>query len=267
MSLILQNSKDLITGGKFKMKVLIVGSPGSGKTSWCATAPNIGIAACETGWGSGLLSSAMKGIAFVEPANLAEMEAVAKGQVFPTQTAIAVDSLSAMARTFIKDHALTFARRGPDSPKRKSGVPELDDYGTIGELTRRLLAQILDQDKHVIVTCTERYEKDENGVIMRIGPDLAGQMFAGAPAMFDFVFYFKTRKKLRTPGVKASEYVEHYFITQNDGMHLGKCRSVVDDTALLPPEVVVDLKSGAGCFPDVLKIIEDGYAKVSTGPK
>jgi hypothetical protein len=263
LSLILQNSRDLITSGKFKLKVLCIGSPGVGKTSWTATAPGVGVAACETGWGSGLLSSAMKNVDFVEPSNLAEMEAVAKGQVFAKNPTIAIDSLSAMARTFIKDHALTFARRGPDSPKRKSGVPELDDYGTIGELTRRLLAQTLDQDKHVIVTCTERYEKDENGVIMRIGPDLAGQMFAGAPAMFDFVFYFKTRKKLRTPGVKASEYVEHYFITQNDGMHLGKCRSVVDDAALLPPEVIVDLKSGAGCFSDVLKTIEDGYAKVT----
>ncbi len=258
MSLTIANTRDLVHAGRFKMKALLVGPPGVGKTSFLTTAPKIGVAACETGWGSGLLSAAMKGVDYCEPSSVAEMEAFAKGQVFPNHESSGIDSLTAMNNTFIKEYALSFPRRGADSPKRRSGVPELDDYGTIAEITRRILAQTLDQDRHVLVTCTTRTEKDENGIVTQIGPALPGQMFLGAPAMFDFVFFFKTRKKLRIPGNKASEYTEYYFLTQSDGLHIAKSRAA----GILPAEVVFDLVSGAGCFPDVLSKIEAGYAAV-----
>lgn len=261
MSLTVKNTSGLLSKGQFKMKVLLVGDTGNGKSSWASTAPNVGVAACETGWGSGLLSAAFKGIDYIEPMSVPEMEAFAKGQVFPNHQSVVIDSLTAMNNTFIKEYALAFPRRGPDSPKRRAGVPELDDYGTIAEITRRILAQTLDQDKHVIVTCTAKTLNDDNGVPIKIGPQLPGQMFLGAPAMFDLVFFMKTRKKLKVPGQKASEYTEFYFLTQPDGLHIAKCRASNNGESLLPAEVIFDLQTGDGCFPDILKRIEEGYAK------
>jgi hypothetical protein len=266
LSLAIRNSSELISKGHMKLKVLLIGDPGTGKSSWVATAPKVGVAACETGWGSGMLSAAFRNVDFCEPNSVAEMEAFAKGQVFPNHESLGIDSLTAMNGTFIKDYALAMPRRGVDSPKRRAGVPELDDYGTMAETTRKILAQTLDQDKHVLATATSRTEKDDNGVAIKVGPQLAGQMFLGAPAMFDFVFHFKMRKKLRQAGVKASEYTEYYFLTQNDGLHIAKCRASDNGDALLPPEIVYDLKSGRGCFPDVLEQIEAAYARLSTKP-
>ncbi len=203
-----------------------------------------------------MLSVAKLGVDYVQPNNIEDFKAVVSGRVFPTKDTIVLDSISAMTRTFVKDYALTFPRQRGDSPKRKSGVPELDDYGTIGEVTRSLLSQLLDLDKNVIVTAIEKTEKDENGVVTGIGPDLPGQLFLGAPAMFDSVLYFKTRKKLRTPGNAASAYTEYYIITENDGFHVGKDRNNAGPgKSILQREEIFDLSTGAGSFSDL-------YAKI-----
>ncbi len=199
-----------------------------------------------------MLSVARLGIDYVQPNNIDDFKAVVSGRVFPSKDTIVLDSISAMTRTFVKDYALTFPRQRGDSPKRKSGVPELDDYGTIGEVTRSLLSQLLSLDKNIIVTAIEKTEKDENGVVTGIGPDLPGQLFLGAPAMFDSVLYFKTRNKLRIPGNAASAYTEYYIITENDGFHVGKDRNNAGPgKSILQRQEIFDLASGKGSFSDL----------------
>lgn len=125
MSLTIRHGKDSIDPSKFKMKVLLYGLPGIGKTSWVQTSDTpkgaLGIAACETGQGKGLLSIAQKDPEYVEPANIGELEAFCNGAVFKDKAVVALDSLSYMVKSFIKDAALAIPRKQGVSEKREIG--------------------------------------------------------------------------------------------------------------------------------------------------
>jgi hypothetical protein len=170
-----------------------------------------------------------------------------------------------MAKTFVKDAALAIPRKAGESPKRKLGIPELDDYGSIGEMTRKLINILCQANptKHIIVTATEKYdrpnENDPPGTESLIGPDLAGQMFLGAPAMFDFVLRLRTRPKLRNPADAKTRYNERYFLTTQESGVIAKCRSNSRGSALLDREEIFDLTTGAGTFEYILNKILKGY--------
>jgi len=249
--------------------LLLYGLPGSGKTQWIGTCPpeETGIAACETGVGKGLLTIADLGFECCEPENLNELEKFCRGDVFPSKRILVLDSLSSMAKTFVKDAALAIPRKQGESPKRKLGIPELDDYGSIGEMTRKLINILCQANptKHIIVTATEKYdrpnENDPPGTESLIGPDLAGQMFLGAPAMFDFVLRLRTRPKLRNPSDAKSRYNERYFLTTQESGVIAKCRSNSKGVPLLDREEIFDLTTGQGSFPYILDKILKGYEK------
>lgn len=274
MSLQVRNTRSLIDPATFRFVMLIYGLPGTGKTSWIGTLPpeQVGIAACETGVGKGLLTIADKGFECCEPENLNELEKFCKGEVFPTKRILVLDSLSSMAKTFIKDAALAIPRKQGESPKRKLGIPELDDYGSIGEMTRKLLILLTGHNptKHIIVTATEKYdrpnENDPPGTESLIGPDLAGQMFLGAPAMFDFVLRLRTRPKLRNPADPRSRYNERYFLTTQESGVIAKCRGNSNGTSLLDREEIFDLTTGQGSFDYLLNKILKGYETTNPAP-
>lgn len=268
MSLIVKSTKDYLSAENFRFVGLIYSLPGVGKTSWLGTVnpEDIGIAACESGLGSGLLSIADRGVDHIICESLDDLEAFCKGKVFPKKKVLALDSLTAMAKTFIKDAALKIPRARGESDKRKQGIPELDDYGTIAEMTRKVILMLINcnPDKHVIATATEKYdrpnENDAPGTESLIGPELAGQMFLGAPAMFDFVLRLRTRPKLRNPQDAKSRYSERYFITGQDAGTIAKCRSNIKGKSLLDKEEIFDVDSGVGTFPYLVDKIVKGYA-------
>jgi hypothetical protein len=256
----IKNTRDLVQPDKMRLKVLVIGRSRVGKTTWAGTAPNPGIAACETGHGGGTLSLHKQGLDYFEPKSLEDLDALASGHIFKDKETLVLDSLSAMARTIIKDFAIRIPRRGASSPKREQGVPELDDYGVMAEITRRILDALLDLPKHVIVTALEKTEKDENGSAIACGPDLPGQMFLASPAMFDTVLYLKTRKAFKNPADPKTAYTQHYFLTQNDGFHIGGDRNNISGHAILAKEEPFDVVSGAGSFADIYKRITAAYA-------
>jgi hypothetical protein len=249
--------------------MLVYGLSGTGKTLFASTAPNPGFASCETGHGSGLATAADKGIDFVEPTSYADFEAFCGGAIFKDKQTIVLDSLSHMTRTFIKDYALSIPRSRGDSPKRRLGIPELDDYGTIGEVTRRLLNKLLGRDQHLVVLATEHIsmpdpETGKGDTI--IGPDLPGALKLASTAMFDLVLRLRTRPKLRDPKDPKSRYQERYFITDADGIGtLAKCRYGHNGKSFLDKEEIIDLQIGAGTFPYLLKKITDGYLAATKG--
>lgn len=269
MSLIVQKSRALIDPAKFRFKVLIYSNAGLGKTEWASGADepkgSLGIAACETGHLNGQLTVAHKDVDMVFPASYAELESVANGAVFKDKAAISLDSLSYMNKSFIKDAALAIPRKGVDSPKRAQGVPELDDYGTMAEMTRRILAKLLAMDKHIICTATEKTisPDPETGITeTTILPDLPGALAFTCTAMFDFVLRLKTRQKLADPKDPKSRYVQRYFITQPDGQGtIAKCRSNEKGVPFLDREEVFDLITGQGGFQYMLNKILKGYSK------
>ena len=261
----IKNTKDLMDPDKLKLKVLVYSLAGTGKSDWASDSLDPGIVACETGQGSGLQTIAQKGLDYVEPRTIADFEAVCRGQIFADKQTIVLDSLTEMNKTFIKDAALAIPRARGNSAKRQSGVPELDDYGTMAEITRRLLRRLLELDKHIVVTATLKVDMPdmETGKgSMTIGPDLPGQLFRGCPAMFDAVFCMKTRSLLRDPKDAKTRYSERYFVTQPTNVIIAKSRFSANGTPFLAPEVTVDPKTGAGSFTEILAQIKAGYAKL-----
>lgn len=267
MALVLKNTKTLITPENLSLNILIHGFPGSGKTAFYADAPELGVAACETGMGNGLATIAAKGVDYVEPKSYADFDALCslvEPAEFKTKKTIALDSLSDMASTFIKDYALSFARAKGATQKRQSGIPELDDYGVMGEVTRRLVRKLIDSKKHIIATATTTIQMPDadTGVgQMLVKPNLPGQLSLGASAMFDIVLLVRTRSKLRDPKDPKSRFTEHYITSKGSDGIIAKCRhNEVVGAPLLPDEFVLDAKNGIGTFNWVLERIKTGYA-------
>lgn len=260
----MRNSRDLVKPGALRWKVLIVGRPGVGKTSWLSTAPGLGIAACETGHGRGLLSVAHRGVNYVEPSNFVDFRSICLNTFdkFQPLESIGLDSLTAMTRTFIKDHVLANfpAKNSREALRRQAGVPVGFDYGDIAAVTQALLSQLINLPKNIVVTALEKATKNDDGVITSIGPDLPGQLSDGAPAMFDSVLYLKVRKVLRDPKDPRSVFFERYFVTGNDGFHIGKDRNSDKFKSFLSPEEVFDPERQLGTFPILFDKILAGHS-------
>lgn len=271
MSTTVRNTKEYLDPDKFRFIGLIYGLAGTGKTSWLGSCKpeDIGIAACETGIGNGLLSIAANGFDHIILENLADLESFCKGNVFKNKKILALDSLSAVARTLIKDAALRIPRARGETDKRKAGVPELDDFGVIAGFTQKYLNMLLTCNPtcHVLVTATEKFDKvnenDPPGTESTFGPNLAGQMYTEAPALFDFVLRMRVRPVLANPADAKSRYNQRYFITDKDSNTLAKCRS--NDgrgVALLDKEEIFDLKTGQGSFYYLVEKIVGKYREI-----
>ena len=268
MALKLQNTRELVAADKLLLKILIYGFPGAGKTSFLASANSLEhklvVGSCETGHGRGLLSVAQKGFDYTELNSYNDFDEFVSTP-FKEYGVRGLDSLSWANKTFVKDKALTLPRAKGESQKRALGVPEIDDYGTMGELSRKLVQKLIDQPQHIIVTSTLRIDKPDadNGGETLVGPDLPGQMFLGSTAMFDLVLCLRTRSVLRDPRDAKSRYTERFFLTENTGGILAKNRLSVSDKGLsfMPSEVIVDLEKGIGTFDWILNRAKEAYAK------
>ena len=261
MSLEIKNSKNLIND--FKLTLLVIGLPGSGKTLMACSAPNPGVAACESGHGKGMLTVVKAGVDYACPSNYDELLAIVNGKIFADKESLVFDSLSDMGTSIIRDFALTIPRAKGETKKRAMGVPELDDYNTMGVVTGRLLRKIMEIDKHIIVTAklkiqTPDAETGKGAYLM--GPDLPGAMFLASPGFFDHVFYLKTRSYLRDSKDPKSKVTERYILTQGDDIHIGKSRASIDGKAILPAEIPFNIETKEGFIPDVLAKLKAGYA-------
>src|SRR6266571_2575932 len=103
-----RNTKDLVKPENYNWKVLLISPTGFGKTTWVSTAPSVGVAACETGEGSGTLSITQAGVDYVEPKSFADFRSICYDTFAPFQKkrTIALDSLSYMTKSFIREHVL-----------------------------------------------------------------------------------------------------------------------------------------------------------------
>ena len=218
-----------------------------------------------------MLSVAHTSVDFVEPKTFPDFRSICLGTFAPFQSkeSIGLDSLTAMTKSFIKDHVLSSfpSKNQKEALRRQAGVPTGFDYGDIADVTRTLLNQLLGQNKHVIVTALPKTEKDDNGTIVSVGPDLPGALGTSAAAMFDSVLYLKVRRVVRDPKDPKSAYYERYFITNSDGVHIAKDRNSAGSKPFLAQEEIFDLQTGRGSFADLLAKIVAGHATAAATSK
>jgi hypothetical protein len=237
-----------------KLKILIYGSPGTGKTTWCGGAPRPLFAACETGVANGLLPLANRpDVRYVEVKSLKELDDFLKfAAADPDSDTVVLDSVTAMVQTFIRSAALAIPRRYGDTDKRRAGVPELDDYGVMGELLRSRVHRLLEIDKHIIITALSKFREPdaEKGVPAAMGPMLPGQAFEAVPGMMDHVFYLETKRAVKDG---KSEYYR-IIHTDSPGVILAKTRI----SGVLPPQLPWNGTDGSpGSFRSILRAIQE----------
>lgn len=266
MPLIIKNTRDLIDPKTLKLKILLVSPAGFGKTEFISGIPNVLVGACETGHGGGLMGVATKNIDYVRLDSYDAFDEFCSGKVGEANRPLALDSLSDMCNTFIKDKALTNARKGGDSDKRKMGQPELDDYGTMGELARKLVRKLLDLDRHILCTASIRVKTPGEGEIggeTFIGPNLPGAFFLGSTGMFDVVLMGRSREAFDNPAKPdaSKKHTERYWLTAGKGMYLAKNRLSVGNGSFLPQELIYDLNTGSGTFNDILSRAVTAYTE------
>jgi hypothetical protein len=244
-----RNTQELLNRDRLRLKVLIYALPGWGKTKWAAGAPDPGFIACETGHGNGLLTIAQEGVDYVIPTTDDELETACGNQIFTNKATKVLDSATDAVVSLVKDAALAIPRRKGDSEKREAGVPELDDYGTMGELMRRHLTRLISFPGHIVVTAKLRIREPREGDTgpTIIGPDLPGQLMLGASGMFDLVLVGQIRQRLADPKNPKSRISERWLLTQPTGAYTAKSRLELAEP-VYPPEVRVDYTTGEGTF-------------------
>jgi hypothetical protein len=210
------------------------------------------IIALEAADGGGTSSIRKFEVEYVEPQNMREFDALLTGlQTDTTYAGVVLDNATDMVNRIIKPHALTFPTRGAPPPTRATGVPCRDDYQVMGELTRQVLGKLIKLTKlenvkarkHLLVTALEK-EKQDDGKITGIHPDLPGAMADASPAMFELVASLIIKNVVvpdpNKPGQTRREAVR-VMTTSGDGVKVLK-----DRYNLFPKE----------CPPDFVEMFE-----------
>jgi hypothetical protein len=150
--------------------------------------------ALEASDGGGVSSIQDYDVPFVQPSTYQELDSLIANLSTDVEFgAVILDNATDMVARLVKPHALTFPTRGAAPQTRSIGVPCRDDYQTMGELTRRVFNQLINLTKlpnvncrkHLLVTVLEK-EKQDDGTVTAVCPDLPGAMADTASAMFEF---------------------------------------------------------------------------------
>ncbi len=172
-----------------RVRLMIYGASGIGKTVFGATAPKPLFLAVE----DGLLSLSDKKAQYVKITSLQDMTDVlkalkedklldSKGKPIEYET-IVIDSLTAVQDVVIRN--VTGGRQ-----------PSMNQWGDFSDKMAIILKGFCALDKHVIFTCLaseKNAEDDEGKEYTRFQPELFGKLAEKAQAMMDFVAYYYMR--------------------------------------------------------------------------
>lgn len=194
-----------------KIKAVVYGASGSGKTSFGGTAKNAIFASAE----GGLLSIADKLPNYVEIKSLNDLKELY--QYLKTQKhgfeAVIIDSITEINEVIKLD-----------IEKRTGRAMQLQDWGTLSKDIKNILRSFRDLPMHVLFIAQEMAdEKDEAGVAAKIVPSLNGKASTEIAYFMDIVGY-----------IYITKGGEHKIITGSNARLLTKDRSklIGNDTAV-----------------------------------
>lgn len=158
-----------------KIKAVIYGGSGSGKTSFGGTAPKPIFASAE----GGLLSIAHLNPDYVEIKSLEDLAGLLsflKSQPHEYET-IVIDSITEISEII---------KRGIE--KKSGRAMQIQDFGTLSKKIREILAGFRDLNMHVLFIAQEKYDKDGDTII-KIAPSLNGKSADEIAYFMDIVGY------------------------------------------------------------------------------
>jgi len=165
-----------------KIKAVVYGTSGSGKTYFAASAPNPIFASSE----GGLLSTVATGnrIDFAEIKSLEDLQALflklkAGGHGYET---VVIDSITEI-NEIIKE----------DLEAKRGGKMQIQDWGDLGKKIKKVLRSFRDLDMHTIFIAQEMLEKDDQK-IQKIVPSLNGKAATEIAYFMDVVGYTSINK-------------------------------------------------------------------------
>lgn len=200
-----------------RMSTLLYAPPKYGKTTMASTMdamtkkhlgkPTLYIM-CEAGDGGGALSVKDAGIDCVFPETLEDLESILTWLYNDTTYGgVVMDSVTEMVNRIMKPYILATPTAGANPVElsaRKEGVPVRLDYNKMNERGRMWLNRLvglttivkteggtrvpdLDRRKHVLATAHTKIKSDQDGTIIKIQPDLPGQLAENACGLFQSV--------------------------------------------------------------------------------
>jgi phage nucleotide-binding protein len=165
-----------------KLKVLIYGEPGVGKTTFAATAPSPLLIDVERGSRSVLNVN--------NPVDVLDFQSINQVEAaFDKYETIVLDTLTEMQARLI-DQQLRALGKG--APVYKA------DWGVYGENTQRirmLVSMFRDIDKNLIATAHAKLDKDDQTGIEFVRPALTPGLAKTVNGMFDIVGFLKINSK------------------------------------------------------------------------
>lgn len=173
-----------------KLKILIYGPSGVGKTSLYAGAKNALILDVEEGTSS--INNEVKaemiknGSRFFPLKSWEDLQGIftliQEGKIkFNT---IIMDSVTDI-QELCKEHILTTQSRNRVSPE----TPSQQDYGVLTERMRKMVRNFRSLDSNIVYIARERFDKDETTGEERVRPDIVGKLQNDLPGAVDIVGY------------------------------------------------------------------------------
>jgi phage nucleotide-binding protein len=174
-----------------KLKVLIYGDPGTGKTVLAAGAPAPLLIDVEGGSLSLRNHSELSTVEVMRYVNVKQLELFASAasqsdSPFDKYESIIIDTFSELQKRDLDDIVKAAARK---DPSRDPNIPIGPDYNKNTEHLRQIAAAFRDLDKHLIVICHAKEEKDERTGTLFVRPNLTPKLASTMAGIFDIVGY------------------------------------------------------------------------------